>query len=57
MSKKILYDAKYYNRTGKSHLSLQAYDFFKKFIFKNKRKYDLGNLMEIDVMILLCLKI
>ncbi len=47
VSKKILYDAKYYNRTGKSHLSLQAYDFFKKFIFKNKRKYDLGNLMEI----------
>lgn len=47
VSKKILYNDKYYNRTGKSHLSLQAYDFFKKFIFKNKKKKNLGNLMEI----------
>lgn len=47
VSKNILYDTKYYNRTGKSHLSEQAYEFFKKFIFKNKKGNNLGNLLEI----------
>jgi hypothetical protein len=47
VSKNILYDSRYYNRTGKSHLSLQAYDYFKKFIFKNKKSTYLGNLLEI----------
>ena len=47
VSKNILYDSRYYNRTGKSHLSLQAYDYFKKFIFRNKKNNSLGNLLEI----------
>ncbi len=45
--KAILYNSKYYNRTGKSHLSIQAYDFFKNFIFKTLKKNKLGNLLEI----------
>ena len=45
--KNILYNSKYYNRTGKSHLSMQAYGFFKKFIFKTLKKKKLGNLLEI----------
>ena len=44
--KNIYTPPRYYNRTGKSHLSLQAYDYFKN-LYLEIKKIILGNLLEI----------